>query len=288
MWEALDADPHGYNSPSNPIIPGNDPLISSSDSEVAPVEEQIVQPEISSEDAEIEQTVAPAFEEEDLPNEEEGMPSRPAINPHCDSSLPVVSSSPLPYEEAITSALAHPAPLVWQDGAWVVGDAPPPRVIATQIPASGRHDYPVDYPSREEVKLMQGPHEVVVDSLPDLRGAVMAYGHIAHVPINSVRLNDGLQHEGEHDEVTGLLGGTSLYALRVLANGDLSVMGWQLTHLPADLHTNKVGRALLAAYPNEPSPEDMDIIRSLGYKSIGRVGRVAAWHGLPLPLSLIR
>jgi hypothetical protein len=188
------------------------------------------------------------------------------------------------FEQEIRSAIEHAAPLEWRDGSWVE-TSEPERELFT-VPDDAPDDYPIIYPSRAEHQPL--PHNVEVETLPDLTQAVLEYGYIAGVPISPDRLDASIALVSENAELTATLGGTSLYALRVFANNRErpNVKGWGVSEVPVGLETTVIGRALMAVYHREVSPDDIAFIGLLGYESVEQVGDIAAQYGLPRPLSI--
>lgn len=186
------------------------------------------------------------------------------------------------YAEAIESAINNAAPLEQQSGVWVASNIFEP-VAASNIPAEGKHDYPVIFPSKDE--FIQPAHYVTADTADELRKVVLGYGKIANTSINPLVLDRELRHEQQHGEITRQLGGTSLYAMKILENKEYNVSGWMLAHIAFDVTTTKIGAALLHAYPEMPSNSDIAQLNMLGYENLDEVSRIASEYGLPELLS---
>ena len=186
------------------------------------------------------------------------------------------------YAEAIESAINNAAPLEQQNGIWVASNISEP-IAAPSVPVEGRHGYPVTFPSRDE--LVQPAHYVTADTADELRQVVLEYGKIANTPINPLVLDRELKHEQQHGEITRKLGGTSLYAMKILENQEYNVSGWMLAHIAFDVTTTKIGAALMSAYPEVPSNGDIAQLNRLGYENLDEVSRIASEYGLPELLS---
>lgn len=118
-------------------------------------------------------------------------------------------------------------------------------------------------------------------------------------PLTNGERNQIVMHEGQHEYVARLLGARSVnYALRIVGvprpdgSGVDNVQPLPMTTPQFAGLTSRLTRALIAAYPVEPSLADIAFIQSLGYADAAAVAEQVSEMNddfgmrYPLPLSV--
>ena len=147
-------------------------------------------------------------------------------------------------------------------------------------------------------ELPELPGEIIVNDPVDLHFLLLSLKRVAlgeGRQVNHHALINEIPHECQHSEMSARLKAKgSLYGLMLgytaTAEGDQLV--GQIEHFPRGLHTTKLGIALMAAYPAQPSGSDLALVNRLGYPSVADLGYRIALHNytrndtLPLPRSV--
>lgn len=184
------------------------------------------------------------------------------------------------YAESIEAALENSGTIEMVDGEWIPAFQEAELDMLPNIEADDKS--PFVFPAPDSFKML--PHIVYTDSADRLRQIVEEFFFITGVFLRTSP-DEAIVHEIQHAEVTKNLGGSSLFGLAVYSSSDKNINGYNLVQVPVNLSTTKIGAAVIGAFPEEPSANDIYLIQSMGYESVDKVGEVASKYNLPLPLS---
>lgn len=187
------------------------------------------------------------------------------------------------YTESIESALESPGLIEMVDGKWTPVFLAADYDILPNIDADD--EFPFVFPTPETFK--KQPHIVYTDSADGLKQIINEHRHITGAFLHT-SLDEEIIHEIQHAEATRLLGGSSLFGLALYSDTGRTIEAHNLVQVPVNLRTTKIGAAVIGAFPEDPSVNDIHLIQSMGYANIDKVGDAAFEYGLPLPLSYRR
>ena len=187
------------------------------------------------------------------------------------------------HTEEIKLALQNTARLENINGVWMPIYPEAKHENIAKIPFDATDDFPITYPQYKDY--IQPKHSICTDSAEELKEIAHEYNKIKPNILNMIAMESDIEHESQHAEIIRLLGGLAIYNFGLVSNYSLNYSGVILSATAFNLTTNKIGVALINAYPKRPSSLDMLGVHKLGYNDIDEVDIIATSYGLPKMLS---